>query len=140
MKQIRNGLFFGLGLVPIVIFSIWLFHTRPLWGPKMGEVDDSMFDKSQIQVGDVKLSRTDGSIRALGEVTNRSDGICGFLQLDCDLLQDGKVIAHEMAIVSNITGRSSRGFTVLFGNVPDTIDISKLRTQTSVAQALTLDD
>jgi len=53
---------------------------------------------------------------------------------------DGKVIAHEMAIVSNLAGPSSRGFTVTFSDVPDTVDLSKLQVQTSLAQALNLDD
>lgn len=140
MKHLRNGFLFGLGLLPLVIFSVWLFHNWPLFSPDIGAVEEFMFDKSQIQVGDTTLSRTEAGVRVLSEVTNRSDRACGFLQLECDLRLDGKVIAHEMAIVSNLAGRSSRGFTVTFSDVPDAIDVSKLRVQTSVAQALNLDD
>jgi len=140
MKHLRNGFLFGLGLLPVVIFSVWLFHNWPPWSPDLGAVEDFMFDKTQIQIGDAKLSRTEAGVRVLGDVTNRSDRACGFLQLECDLRLDGKVIAHEMAIVSNVAGRSSRGFTVVFSDVPDTIELSKLHVQTSVAQALNLDE
>jgi hypothetical protein len=140
MNHLRNGFFFGLGLLPLVVFSVWLFHNWPLFSPEIGAVDGFMFDRSQIQVGDAKLSRTEAGIRILSEVTNRSVHACGFIQLDCDLRLEGKVIAHEMAVVSNLAGRSSRGFTVTFSDVPDTIDVSKLRVQTSIAQALNLND
>lgn len=140
MRHLRNGFLFGLGLLPIVIFSVWLFHNWPFWSPDRGAVADFMFDKSQIQIGDAKLARTEAGVRVLGDITNRSDRACGFLQLDCDLRLNGKVIAHETAIVSNLAGRSSRGFTVVFSDVPDTIDVAKLQVQISVAQALNLED
>lgn len=140
MNHLRNGFLFGLGLLPVVIFSVWLFHNWPLWSPDPGAVHDLMFDKTQLQVSDAKLSRTEAGVRVLGDVTNRSNQACGFLQLDCDLRFEGKVIAHETAILSNVTGGTSRAFTVDFSDVPDTIDLSKLQIQTSIAQALNLDD
>jgi len=55
MKHLCNGFLFELGLLPLVIVSVWLFHDWPLFSPDIGAVEEFMFDKSQIQVGDVKL-------------------------------------------------------------------------------------
>jgi hypothetical protein len=34
MKHLRNGFLFGLGLLPLIIVSIWLFHNWRVSGTK----------------------------------------------------------------------------------------------------------
>ncbi len=139
MKQLLKGFLFSLGLVPVFVFSIWLFHNWPLWNTGLEAAEEFSFDRSQIQLGEMKLTRSGDGIRGLGEVTNRSDKPCSFLQLECDLLLDGKIIAHELAVVSSLSEHSTRGYTVYFSGIQDGMDASKLKVQVALAQAFNLD-
>jgi len=57
MEHVQKGFLFSLGLLPLAIFSVWLFHGWPLWTTGSEGAAELSFDKSQIQPGEMKLTR-----------------------------------------------------------------------------------
>ncbi|MFN7141518.1 MAG: FxLYD domain-containing protein [Limisphaerales bacterium] len=139
MKYVAKGFLFSVGMLPVLVFTTWLFHNWPLWSPGSDGAEEFLFDKSQLRVGEIKLSRDESGLRGLGEISNNSDKKCGFVQLDIDLIQDGKIIAHSLAVVSELAANSTRGFSVHFPEVPQDIDPANLKVQAAIAQAFTVD-
>lgn len=139
-NYVLKGFLFSLGLLPLVLLSIWLFHNWPLLATGLDAMDEFAFDKSQLVVAELKLSRSDGGmVIGLGSVTNHSNKECSFIQLESDLLLDNKVIAHETAVVSALSAHATRGYNIHFTGVPEELDLTRLKVQIAVAQAFNLD-
>jgi len=134
LKILGAGFLFGVGCLPATVFAIWLFHNWPLWTADLP--DEFMFDTARIELSPVQLTRSpDGMLTGLGEARNTSERDCGFLQLDCDLMQGGRLLSHEMAVISGLKAGTSRGFTLFFSSVPSNAPLDELTVKLSIAQA-----
>jgi hypothetical protein len=137
LKLVGAGFLFGLGWLPVAVLVIWLYYNWPPWTP--GEADvpaEFLFDTARIELSPVTLSRSaDGMLTGLGEARNTSDRDCGFLQLDCDVWHGDRLLSHELTVVSGLKAGTSRGFTVVFAGVSNSIPLEELRVKTAIAQA-----
>lgn len=135
---ILKGFLFSVGLIPLVVASTWFFHSFPLLG--IGSMSEFSFDKSKLELGELTLTKNTDGITALGEITNQSDKDCNYVQIDCELRLDGKLLGHATAMVSALSAKATRGYTAYFSGIPPDVDVSRLQTKVIVAHAYNIDE
>jgi hypothetical protein len=100
MDQIINGFLFGLGLLPILLIYRWSADKLMTLG--IGDaLEDFAFDRRKIIIQSTQVKVDEESVTVVGELENTSDQSCEYVNVDCDLLVDGKLFDHQIAIVSN---------------------------------------
>lgn len=138
LEPVLRGFLLSLGFLPFAFFSVWLFHVWPAPTEPGLDAKNLIFDSKQLAVTEARLTLSDAGVSALGQITNNADKSCGFIQLECDLTHEGELIGHESVIISNLAGKSSRGYSVLFEGDPEGIDPAKLKMQVTIAQSINL--
>ncbi len=135
---ILKGFLFSIGLIPLVIASTWFFHSFPLLG--LDSITEFSVDKSKLELGEMKLTKNNDGATGMGEITNHSGTDCNFVQLDCELRLDGKLIGHTTAMVSALAAKSTRAYTAYFSDLPRDVDVSRLQARVIVTQAYNIDE
>ena len=136
MKQISNGFLFGLGLLPILLIYNWLTfsYIGDVDLDAMEYVDEVNFDRSKLEIKNVKFIKHDESIELMGEIENLSESTCEFIAIIIDILNsENEMISTETSIISNLEGKTKRGFSTF--NDKTKLDIKNLKHRISISQA-----
>ena len=139
MDQILNGFLFGIGLLPVLLLYKWA--SEKICDIAMGDAIDWEFDRKLILIHNVRVEVNKENVEVLGEVENLSDEDCGYIQLDCDLLDsNGDFLAHTIGVVSNLESKTRKGFSAYFEIDHKKIDSAELKHRVTVAQTMNLND
>lgn len=131
-----KGFWIIVGFLPIGFFCIALFHLAPDLGKWLMTDSGRDWNPRQIEVREIQLRRFSDQLTGLGELENRTDQEYGFLNLDCDLLLDGKLVDHESVVLSSVQPGTRRGFEVIFQDAPAEANLDRLEVRVSVNTAL----